>query len=118
MNIETAFTDNPPAITIDGATVQLSPLTERTQAILVQLIKKHPEDDQDNVFVGAYLIVASASSKIEAARAINDPEIKIKCEAMLMELSDEDSVAVLGYLSRVIERKQLAAVEVADTPGK
>jgi hypothetical protein len=42
----------------------------------------------------------------------------IECDAVAMELSEDEFQAVSAYLGRVLDRRAAAAVEVAESPGK
>lgn len=116
-DIQTAFTDNPPTIEINCERIQLKPLSELMQSAIFASVKRFPDSDQNQMFLGSYITAASKSG-IDAAIALSSSDLPITCMAYALELSEEDSQAVIDYLTRVLDRRASSAVEVAESPGK
>ena len=114
---QTAFTDAPPIIEIDGDKIQLKPLSELMQASILAAVKRFPESDQNQLFLGSYIAAASKTG-LDAAMALCSQDLPITCLAYALELSEQDSQAVIDYLTRVLDRRAASAVEVAESPGK
>jgi hypothetical protein len=111
MNQNEAFIDSPPMI--DG--VELKPLTVQISQALTGLFSK--KDVTDQVWVGAYFLLASMDYRT-ALKLLKSDDIEIECMAAVMELDQDEYQSIIEYISRVVDRRAAAAVEVAESPGK
>jgi hypothetical protein len=114
---QSAFTDKPPIIEIDGEKTQLKPLSELMQASILASVKRFPEADQNQLFLGSYIAAASMPG-MNAAMVLCSADLPVTCMAYALELSEEDSQSVIDYLTRVLDRRTASVVEVAESPGK
>jgi len=114
MKLDEAFTDSPPEL---SSGVKLRAF----DSCVLQLIDRALNaisDNRDIVAVGAYVIAASRPP-LEAVKILRASDATEQFEAAALELSESgDYQAVSDYMDRVIERRRLAAVEVATQPGK
>ena len=117
INTEDAWTDTPPSIEINGKVVDLKPFSERISASVSTALKRIGGDAPDHFAIGAYLI-AAGRQPFEAAKILQSPEASAYFEAEILAISEGDFVLVMDYINRVIERRNLSAVEVATQPGK
>jgi hypothetical protein len=99
-----AWTDAPPALSTGE---QLAVYSQRIATLVNRAISK-AGDDSDAMAIACYVAVS---------RGLLKPSVD-DLEDMILGLSDADFDAVTAYLSRVIDRRTRAAVEVADSPGK
>lgn len=99
-----AWTDEPPTISTGE---KLLTYSQRVATMVNRAIQKCG-DDSDAIAIAAFVAVS---------KGISRPTLQ-DLEDILFEITDEDFDAVVSYLSRVIDRRARAAVEVADEPGK
>ena len=111
-NIEDAFTDAPPCI----AGVQLRAFDSRVAHLVARALERCA-DSGDLVAIGAYLL-AAGEEPLAAVRALRAENVQERCEARALEVSECAFGEVQRYLERVMARRALAAVEVAQEPGK
>jgi hypothetical protein len=121
MKIETstedAWIDVPPSVGINGKVIDLKPFSERISASVSSALKRIGGDSPDHLAIGAYLI-AAGREPFEAAKILQSPEASAHFEAEILAMSEDDFGLVMAYINRVIERRNLSAVEVASSPGK
>ncbi len=113
MNLDEAFTDSPPVLS-DGKI--LRPFDSRVSHLVAKALQTIG-DERDIVAIGAYVIAASWSA-LDAVKVLRSENALDQFEAVALDLPAADFDAVSDYISRVIERRNAAAVEVASTPGK
>ena len=102
--LDDAFTDTPP-ILADGT--QILPFSERASAML-RIAMRSAGDDSDEAVVAAMVCVSKGNIR----------PTREQLDEALITLSDADFLQIANYISRVIERRAKAAVEVAEQPGK
>jgi len=117
IDTEDAWTDTPPSIEINGKMVDLKPFSERISASVSTALKRIGGEAPDHFAIGAYLI-AAGRPPFEAAKILQSPDASAYFEAEILAISEDDFVLVMDYINRVIERRNLSAVEVATQPGK
>ncbi len=113
MKLDEAFTDAPPEL---SSGVKLRAF----DFCVLQLVDRALNaisDNRDIMAVGAYIIAASMPAS-DAVRILRSPDAAEQFEAAALGLPTADYQAVSDYMDRVIERRRLAAVEVATQPGK
>jgi hypothetical protein len=113
MNLDEAFTDTPPTLS-DG--VALRPFDSRVSQLVGKALDTI-SDQRDIVAVGAYVIAASLPP-LDAVKILRAPDALDQFEATALQLTETDFGNVIDYLNRVIQRREAAAVEVAEQPGK
>lgn len=104
MNLDEAFTDTPPILS-DGTAI--IPFSERASAML-RMAMRSAGDDSDEAVVAAMVCISTGQLR----------PTQNQLDAIMLNLPDADFLQVAGYISRVIDRRKKAAVEVAEQPGK
>ena len=113
-----AFTAEPPTITIRGQKTKLRPFGRGVGRILAQLSNVDDENEKGGAFVVAFAAIYSLPPA-DAFDAVND-EARFNRELGIadMELSTDDLTAVAEYIAGVNQRTEAAQVTVDDSPGK
>jgi hypothetical protein len=112
-DINDAFTDSPPIL----ASGQNLRALDSVVFAAIQAAGKRIGDDNNITWCGLYLIAATMPPA-EASATLNSADLRVRAQAMAMELSNDDFDAVMAYMFRVIERREAAQVSVEETPGK
>jgi hypothetical protein len=99
-----AFTDSPPTLSTGETMANYS----QRIAILVSRALNIAGEESDAMAIAAYIAVS---------RSLLRPSLD-QLEEIMMEVSDDDVDAISGYIERVIDRRNEAKVEAAETPGK
>ena len=103
-DLNESFVDNPPTLTSGE---QMANYSQRI-AIMVSRAIQLAGEQSDAMAIAAYVAV----SRGNARPSIDD------LESIMFELEDSDVESITGYMERVIERRNAAEVDVAESPGK
>jgi hypothetical protein len=112
MNQNEAFTDEPPAI--NG--IVLLPFNGRVANIINHYVLTK-DGASDLTSIGAYVILGTKETR-EALQVLRRDDALTECDAVALELTEDEFQAVSAYIGRVLDRRAAAAVEVAESPGK
>lgn len=106
-----------PEITVDGEKRKLRPMTDMVQAFIANQIKDLDENERNSAFVIAYALCAGLPG-VEAARMAKDGTFLEEVQGLAIELSEEDTQAVIDYLTGYFERRNAANFNVPEGAKK
>ena len=99
-----AFVDSPPILATGE---QMANYSQRI-AIMVSRAMQVAGEQSDAMAIAAYVAVSRGNAR---------PTLE-QLDNIMFDLADEDVDAITSYIERVIERRNAAQVETAETPGK
>lgn len=106
-----------PEITIDGDKRNLRPMTDMMQAFIVNQIRDLDEAERNSAFVIGYALCAGLPG-IETARMAKEGTFLEEVQGLAIELSEEDTQAVIDYLTGYFERRNAANFKVPESAKK
>lgn len=112
-DLESAFSDSPPVVNINGTPRQMRVLSEGFLDVLKRA-KERLGDDSLVTHAHLYVVLGSIPARDAANLTCNPEMLEVAVDETLMQISDEDLMSCADYINRVLERKAAADVVVPE----